>query len=141
MSEPNPSTPINQQTADGLRYARWAGHLLGILLIGLAIKNLLVGAMGTFTAVQTSYFIIYGLLLNAPFTKVPDAYWKRVYAVLIALSFLFVFLMIATVMFAYMAAADRGEKLGVPGFEGTLIFLALLQVPVILFQRKPDLLD
>ena len=35
----------------------------------------------------------------------------------------------------------RGERLGVPGFEGTLIFLALLQVPVVLFQRKPDMLD
>lgn len=49
--------------------------------------------------------------------------------------------MVAVVMFAYMAAAGRGERLGVPGFERTLVFLALLQVPVVLFQRKPDLLD
>jgi hypothetical protein len=49
--------------------------------------------------------------------------------------------MIAVVMFAYMAAADQGERLGVPGFEGTLIFLSLMQVPVVLFQRKPELLD
>ena len=44
-------------------------------------------------------------------------------------------------LFNYMAAADQGERLGVPGFEGTLIFLALLQVPAVLFQRKPDLID
>ena len=49
--------------------------------------------------------------------------------------------MVAVVIFDYIAAADRGERLGVPGLEGTLIFLALLQVPVVLFQHKPDLLD
>ena len=30
--------------------------------------------------------------------------------------------MVAVVIFAYMAAAERGERLGVPGFEGSLIF-------------------
>jgi hypothetical protein len=49
--------------------------------------------------------------------------------------------MIASVMFGYMAAAERGERLGVPGFEGTLIFFALMQVPTVLFQRRPDLID
>jgi len=49
--------------------------------------------------------------------------------------------MVVSVMFNYMAAADQGERLGVPGFEGTLIFLSLLQVPAVLFQRKPDLID
>ncbi|MGK0309380.1 MAG: hypothetical protein ACJAYS_000196 [Lentimonas sp.] len=53
----------------------------------------------------------------------------------------FVFLMIVSVIFDYMAAEANGERLGVPGFEGTLIFLALLQVPAVLFQRRPDLLD
>ena len=130
-----------KQTADGVRYARWAGHFLGFLLIGLALRNLVSGDLGIFTTIQTIYFIGYGVLLNAPFTKVSEARWKLVYGVLVVVSIFFVFLMIATVMFAYMAAADRGERLGVPGFEGTLIFLALMQVPVVLFQRKPDLLD
>ena len=49
--------------------------------------------------------------------------------------------MVVVVIFAYMASDARGERLGVPGFEGTLIFLALLQVPIVLFQRKPDMLD
>ena len=53
----------------------------------------------------------------------------------------FVFLMIVVVMFSYIAAAERGERLGVPGFEGTLIFLCLLQAPTILFRIHPDLLD
>ena len=49
--------------------------------------------------------------------------------------------MVVAVMFAYMEHAERGEKLGVPGLEGSLIFIALLQPPLVLFQRKPDLLD
>ena len=49
--------------------------------------------------------------------------------------------MIISVMFDYMASAERGERLGVPGLEGTLIFLSLLQPPVILFRQNPDLLD
>ena len=49
--------------------------------------------------------------------------------------------MIISVIFNYIEVAARGERLGVPGFEGTLIFLALLQVPAVLFQYRPDLLD
>ena len=63
------------------------------------------------------------------------------FGLLVGLSALFVFVMVVVVIFAYMASDARGERLGVPGFEGTLIFLALLQVPVVLFQRKPDMLD
>ena len=58
-----------------------------------------------------------------------------------SLSIGFVFLMIVVVMFSYIASAERGERLGVPGFEGTLIFLCLLQAPTILFRKNPDLLD
>ncbi len=138
--------PTGQKTTpppvpDGVRYARWAGHALGLLLIGLAVKNWFAGTEGTFATVQAAYFMAYGLVLNIPFTRIPEAGWKFAYAVLVLLSGLFVFLMIVGVMFAYMAAAERGERLGVPGFEGSLIFLALLQVPTVLFQRKPDLLD
>lgn len=141
MSESENTTHPNKQTENGLRYARRAGHFLAILLIGLAVKNLAFGSMDTFTVIQTIYFLLYGLFLYIPYNKVSEASWKLVFGTLVVLSVLFVFLMIATVMFAYMAAADRGERLGVPGFEGTLIFLALMQVPVVLFQRKPDMLD
>lgn len=133
----NPTTVI----PDGVRYARLAGRILGLLLIGLALKNLLIGTVTTFEVIQSVYFIFYGAFLNIPFAQVSEKRWKLTYAVMLLISALFVFLMIATVMFAYMAAADRGERLGVPGFEGTLIFLALMQVPAVLFERKPDLLD
>jgi hypothetical protein len=51
-----------------------------------------------------------------------------------------VFVLIVSVIFDYMAAAERDERLGVPGVEGTIIFLGLMQVPVQRFLRNPDLL-
>ena len=56
------------------------------------------------------------------------------------LSFLFVFLLIANVMVDAIVASRTGVKLGVPGFEGTLLFLALSQIPGILFERHPEMM-
>lgn len=134
-NDPRPPVP------DGVRYARWAGHALGSMLICIGAVSLLSGLNGVFGPFKAGYFIIYGLILNIPFARIPEARWKWAYAVLVLGSAAFVFLMVASVMFSYMEAAERGERLGVPGFEGTLIFIALLQVPAVLFQRKPDLLD
>lgn len=125
----------------GLRYARWAGYGLGIVLLIGALITLMGGADGTFPLFKALFSLIYGAVLLLPFSRLDWRRWKAAYGLLIALSAGFVFVMIVSVIFAYMAAADRGERLGVPGLEGTLIFVALLQVPVVLFQRKPDLLD
>ena len=107
--------------------------LLGCLRSVVALKG--------FDAFKAGYFVAYGLALVVPYARLEAKQWKLGFTSLAVLSALFVFLMVVHVMFAYMAAADRGEKLGVPGLEGTLIFVGLMQVPVVLFQRKPDLLD
>ena len=128
-------------TPDGVRYARLAGRALGILLICMGIISF-AGKMGSsFVVFKAVYFVAYGSLLNLPFNRVASQHWKWVYGLLTVSSVAFVFLMVVSVIFDYMAADARGERLGVPGFEGTLIFFALLQVPVVLFQRNPDLLD
>lgn len=127
-------------TALGLRYARIVGYVMSALLLALGITALIKG-QGTFETFKGAYFVAYGVVLSLPFGRMSDQSWRWGYGLLVGFSFLFVFVMVAVVMFAYMAADARGERLGVPGFEGTLIFLALLQVPVALFQRKPDLLD
>jgi hypothetical protein len=127
-------------TARGLRYARIASYVMSALLWALGLTALMKG-QGTFEMFKGAYFVLYGIVLSLPFGSLSEKTWRWSYGLLVALSFLFVFVMIAVVMFAYMAAADRGERLGIPGFEGMLIFFALLQVPVVLFQRKPDLLD
>jgi len=127
-------------TARGLRYARMGGYVLTALLALLGVAALVRGT-GGFEWFKGLYFIAYGIVVSLPFQRMPEQIWRWSYGLLVGLSALFVFVMVAVVMFAYMAADARGERLGVPGFEGTLIFLALLQVPVVLFQRKPDLLD
>lgn len=132
---PRPTVPA------GVRYGRWAGHALGSALMCIAAVSVLHGLAGFFETFKAAFFIIYGIVLNLPFTRLPETSWKWTYAMLVFLSAAFVFIMIAAVMFGYMEAADRGERIGVPGLEGTLIFLALMQVPLVLFQRKPDLLD
>ena len=130
----------SQATARGLRYARWAGHVLTALLLMVGLTALVKG-QGPFELFKGIYFVAYGIVVSLPYGRMSGKAWRWSYGLLVGLSALFVFVMVAVVMFAYMAAADRGERLGVPGFEGTLIFLALLQVPVVLFQRKPELLD
>ena len=127
-------------TALGLRYGRITGHVLALLLLILGLSALFKG-LGFFETFKGVYFIAYGIVLSLPFSRLSDKSWRWVFGLLVGLSALFVFVMVVVVIFAYMASDARGERLGVPGFEGTLIFLALLQVPVVLFQRKPDMLD
>ncbi len=131
----------NNQVPDGVRYARWAGHALGSILIFVGILSALRGLEGFYETFKAIYFIVYGSVLNLPYARISEARWKATFALLAFCSVAFVFVMVVSVMFDYMAAADRGERLGVPGLEGSLIFLGLMQVPAVLFQRKPDLLD
>ena len=131
----------NTAVPDGVQYARLAGRLLGILLIGMGILSFVGNSGGSFATLKAVYFIAYGSLINLPFNRIAEQQWKWSYGLLVVGSAAFVFIMVASVIFDYMAADARGERLGVPGFEGTLIFFALLQVPAALFQRRPDLLD
>ena len=87
------------------------------------------------------YYSLLALWVQLPYPKLSASAWRVCYGALVILSIGFVFLMIVVVMFSYIASAERGERLGVPGFEGTLIFLCLLQAPTILFRKNPDLLD
>jgi len=133
-------TDRRASAALGLRYGRIAGHVLTLLLITLGLSALAKGS-GVFDIFKGAYFIAYGIVISLPFAHLSDKFWRWGFGVLVGFSALFVFVMVVVVIFAYMASDARGERLGVPGFEGALIFLALLQVPVVLFQRKPDMLD
>lgn len=129
------------KTPNGVGYGRIAGRLLGIGLICMGIYLLAIYPDGTFQTFKSIYLIAYGVLLNLPFVCIEEKRWKWFYGFLVLSSIGFVFLMVVSVIFDYIAADARGERLGVPGFEGTLIFIALLQVPLVLFERSPDLLD
>lgn len=127
----------------GLKYAKWGGYLLNALLLILIINLLFSQNVenNLFKWVKIVYFSALIGVLQIPFVSIKSKIFKIFFSILCLLSIGFVFLMVVEVMFAYMAAAERGERLGVPGFQGSLIFLTLLQVPTILFRRNPDLLD
>lgn len=139
MQSPNPIV------ARGLKYAQWGGYLFSFLLLILAAlewKQLSVEASASgYGYFKFVYFLLLALIGRLPVARLSSLIWKLCFATTIFLSIGFVFIMIVDVMYAYMAAAEQGERLGVPGFEGTLIFLCLLQVPTLLFVRNPDLLE
>lgn len=131
-------------TSRGLLYARWAGILTGLGLVFYGPLSLAASGpeLSPFEWFRGLYLVAYGLVLAAPIHRLPsDGQWRAAFIGLIVMSVAFVFIMIVSVLFDYIAAAERGDRLGVPGREGTFIFLSLLQVPVALFLRKPDLMD
>lgn len=126
----------------GIALARIAGRIFGGLLIASGLYAFLRG-MGDsgFDAFRAAYGILYGAVLFLPFAKLSPKAWKPGIALLCLLSAGHVFVLVVAVMYQYMAMAEIGERLGVPGFEGTLVFLSLLQPPAALFERYPDLFD
>ena len=136
-------TPLQR----GLTYARWGGYLFSALLLILALgeyRSLTSASppeLSGFATFKLFYYSLLALWVQLPYQKLSAFAFRIIYGALVLLSVGFVFLIIVVVMFSYIAAAERGERLGVPGFEGTLIFLCLLQAPTILFRKNPDLLD
>ena len=130
-----------QTIQKSLCYARLAGRILGTGLILWSIFLLSNVHLEGFGSFKTAYCILFGIILQVPFRILRTKMWKASFIALTVLAAGFVFVMIISVMFDYMASAERGERLGVPGLEGTLIFLSLLQPPIVLFRQNPDLLD
>lgn len=128
----------------GLVYARWVGLLTGVILIFYGPLTAAAAAPDTsaFVFFRAVYFSAFGLFLIAPIHRIrTNRLWAMAFTGLCLAATAFVFVMIVTIMYDYMAAAERGDRLGVPGKEGTLVFFSLMQVPVSLFLRRPDLLE
>ena len=144
--------PVSQQESPvsplevnpGVIWARRFGTLLGVfyLIWAPAVYIQLGEVAGTAHALRAGFIMLLGVMLILPYDRFPvSKTWKFLFGLLCLNCAAFVFTMIVSVMFDYMAAAEREERLGVPGFEGTLIFLTLMQPPAVLFQRRPDMLD
>lgn len=134
----------NSSIETGLKLAKWGSYLLSLLLLMVAISELrqTIPEKGLFFHwFKIVYYLLFSAWIQLPFQKLPPKLWSLCFAILCFLCVGFVFLMVIVVLFAYMESAARGERLGVPGFQGTLIFLSLMQIPSVLFQKNPDLLD
>ena len=136
------ATSRAQTIQKSLCCARLAGRILGLGLILWSIFLFFLNAnLAGFGSFKATYCLLFGIILQIPFRILRTKMWKVSFVALTVLAAGFVFVMIISVMFDYMASAERGERLGVPGLEGTLIFLSLLQPPIVLFRQNPDLLD
>ena len=128
----------------GLLLARWAGVAAALVMLALVLFRLATGAFdGFFSHLYAGYQIFYALIVFLPFHLLHDQFklWLPAFILLVITTVIFVFLTVAYVMFAYIEAAEAGERLRLPGFRSTLIFAFLLQIPAVLFHRKPDALE
>lgn len=141
----NDETLIQQQRMKGIGYARAAGTGIGLFFIGWAPANMLrwegQGPTGLLVF-EMFFFILYGTLLAMPWSLLKtEKLWKIAFAALIVCSFLFGFIMVIDTLFQHSLATEVEGRPAPPAFPGLQIFFGLMQVPAVLFLRKPDLLD
>ena len=147
------------RTALSIRYARWATLAFAALCVWLGALELIGGfdlgplhiqprwnpATVTFpTALKAEcgFFFAFAGLLLAPLHLIADERrWRLWFGVLCLAAVLFAFAMISEVMAKNYIAAAQKMKARIPVFQAILLFVALGQIPVALFSRKPDLLD
>lgn len=134
------------QRMRGIGYARAAGVGLGLFYLGWAPATVMRwaghGPSSDWVIFQAVFFATYGILLAMPWSRIKGAkLWKYCFGTLTALSFCFTFVMVIDVLFLHSFAAEMGTKPPPPAFPGLQIFFGLMQVPTVLFLRKPELLD
>ncbi len=139
------STDTSKYNRILIKYARMSAYAVAVLLLVWAVNKLLAVDAALYPWVNyLSFFytMLYAIWMVFPWIKLKSAkQWKVGMIGFLILSFVFVFLLIANIMIDSSVAASEGRRLGVPGLEGTIIFLCLGQIPAILFERYPHLME
>lgn len=142
MTDPDTNSNTSTGLLRSIRFARRGGKVFGLVLILGGLLFFLRGAgESSFGSFRAIYSIFYGGLLCLPFARFPAGSWKISFIAVCLFSAAHVFVLVVAVMYQYIELAEMGERLGVPGLEGSLVFLSLLQPPTLLFERHPDFLD
>lgn len=122
-------------------YSRAVGVACGLFLIAWIPFNAerwQGQAPGGLLGLEAVYFLIYGVLLALPWSKITgQKLWRGLFTALCVLSIGFGFLMVVDLMFLYMLAAEQAKKVAPPAFQSLLLFTALIQAPTVLFVRYP----
>lgn len=150
-----------------LAYARVLGFGTAVFLLVWAPFSLSrwLGQGPSFVTFEAGFFFIYGLLLLFPYSRIrPLRLWRALLIILAAASLLFVFVLVFDVLYIANIYVDNslagahipdpqtsvyefneesgtGPRLPFPALNCVLVFLALLQVPAVLFSRYPQWLD
>lgn len=124
-----------------LRAVRLLGLLIGILIVMDVVSQRLNPSQPEwFFLLRANFDVVMAICLLCPFTRLlqlGNHYWWTAFILLCAMAVGFAFLRVIGVLFDSMAAYEAGEKLGVPGWSGTLIFAVFSQLPTVFFQRFP----
>ncbi len=124
-------------------YCRAVGAGVGLFLIGwgLCCPARWDYSYPNLTLAQSIFYGIYGLLLALPIQSIKiHSLFKAIYTLFIVLSISFVFVQVFDTMFQYCLASELRMRPAPPVFQSMLVFFTLLQIPTILFYRKPYLL-
>lgn len=150
---------MNDAVAQRIRYGRIIAALFGCLCLALGLDQLLGGlslgslrvpprwdpAVVTFPAAlraEAWFFVGYAVLLFLPWRRIADGrVWRALFALLCVASVVFAMAMICEVMAKNYIAQNAHLKAKIPVFQAILLFLALGQIPLELFSRRPELLD
>lgn len=120
--------------------------------------------VGPFWAkIEGGFDVFFGVLLVFPYARVHSArLWRRLLGVLVVSSLLFIFVLVFDVLYVanlyvenanpaappaeaekslYVYTDDSGPKLPFPVLNCALVFLALMQAPVVYFSRHPERMD
>lgn len=126
-----------------VRAARRAGQGLGCFLALFGFARLFLVEMdpGTWSWLRAGFYTVFGIALTLPWNRFGTNAWRRGMFLLAVATVAFAFSLVIDSLFDMIAMAETGRKPGLPAFQGTLIFLALMQVPAILFERRPELLE
>lgn len=131
---------------DLLRWCRWLAVPLAVVLIAVSVGQWWAPHYPPewFFRMRGVLECILAVLLVLPYQALGrrgSGLWWKSFLLLVAVSVLFVFGRVIGVLFEARETAMEGERMGLPAGSGTLIFLVLLQLPVVLFLRYPEELD
>ena len=128
----------------GLTLIRVAGTLLGLILVldGIQEFALAEGTTAPFPAIRNLAYVLFGGLLLLPWRRLAKAAcWRSLFTVFAASALAFAFVLVFEVLFETVASVEMGQKTALPAIEGVMAFIGLMQIPAVLFIRRPELLE
>lgn len=148
-----------------LALARALGVGVGVFLLAWGPLSLArwMGVGPFWAKIEAVFDVGFGVLLVFPYARVRSAWlWRRLLALLVVTAVLFVFVLVFDVLYVanlyvenanpaappaaaetslYVYTDDTGPRLPFPVLNCALVFLALMQAPVVYFSRHPERMD
>ena len=132
-------TQTNKDHRQGVHYAYLAGKAVGLIL-PLRQVLLLSSGMSSWGVLFVESF--FGLFLLLPWRSIVEKTKGTGSLIVFTVTTgVFIFYLVINTLLRIITMIEVGLRPGVPAFEGVLVFLILMQVPVLVFIRRPELLD